>query len=700
MTPICGFYSSPLDAMPNSSHRFRSRLPSLSALLHHDTTLASTSGSEEPPIPGAFPEVAESERRRVSARWRSRGYGTDAAVLQSAGASSIPSRFPHSEFDASSTNGAVDNSNERTGDGREHLHYRDDVPPYPLHLYDELTGNAESPTALSNSSAKEEEAMLEALSVSIWEMQRKKARVSALLDSLSSLLMSFPVLQENREAAELRRVLEESASLARQTAPVDPKTQEQRELSQAILESRRQALNESKRHSAAYRNRTVSAPTAYTPPLASPPVSLEESERILLERNAKGRLYAEGGSHGWLPLGAARVETEEEIEQRELSRAIALSVAEEQARKVMVDQMTSYINGTSNGDALLSLSTSQLPSKSSIGYRVPPPLPPRSFPSSHPAPPLPATSPHPQQSLSPTSSALRQKVQISVVIPPSSTTLTPTAEANGSPTERPYLTPVSSYRSYFPAEEGSEEDGDSISRRASTGTFGEYTTPGSSERSQESKSGMSAPGSRESQSTESHSDISHETQFYSPAEIDPARMDTARSDQSGQHQQFYTNTSAGRSMSSISQRTEPLSLSLPLPPASTFTSSPAGSFNASTGPDEPITPIARRDSPNWFNSNAPRQQDLEIHETTSERVDEEREEEFETGVRFGFPAECVDAYHSCLEDGLGRSGFPKEVTLSLIAGVATFSIEARTWNELLRFLLWFVLLLALKPSMV
>lgn len=617
-------------------------------------------------------------------------------MLQSASASSIPTRFPHSDCTPSnhesSTNDTPNDSNERAG--REHLHYRDDVPPYPLHLYDELTGNPESPTALSNSSAKEEEAMMEALAVSLWEMERKKARVSALLVSLESLLTTFSILQENREAAELRRALDESASLAKR---VDPKTQEQRELSQAILESRRQALNESKRHSSAYRNRTVSAPTAYTPPPASPPVSLEESERMLLERNAKGRLYAEGGSHGWLPLGAARVETEEEIEQRELSRAIALSVAEEQARKSMVEKMTSYINGISSDDNIPAPSTSQLPSDSSMGYRVPPPLPPRSLPPSRPVPSLPIPSPSPPEPLSSTSSALRQKAQLSVVIPPSSTT--PTAESNGSPVERPYLTPVSSYRSYFPAEEGSEEDEDSISRRASSGTFGEYTTPGSSERSQDGKAGSSASGSRGSQSADSHSNISHD-QFYSLTELDPTKMDVTRSDQAGQHQQFYTNASAGRSMSSISERTEPSSLSLPPAPASTITSSPAQSILESTGVDERTTSIARQGSPNWISSNAPRQHDLEIQEASSGRSDEGREEEFETGVRFGFPAKCVDAHHSCLEDGLGRSNFPEEVTLSLVAGVGTFSVEARTWNELLRFLLWFVDLLILDDSIL
>ena len=410
-----------------------------------------------------------------------------------------------------------------------------------------------------------------------------------------------------------------------------------------------------------------------------------------MERNAKGRLYQEGGSHGWLPLGAGRVETEEQIEQRELARAIALSVAEDAARKSMVEQMSAYINGTSTASAPPPLSIAP----------IPPPLPPRSLPPSRPVPALPVVSTTPPQPLSSTPSALRQKSQLSVVIPPSTTI---SSQSNGSPTERPSLTPATSYCSYFSAEAGSEEDEEgTISRRASTGTFGEYTTattPGSSERSQDVTSkvgGSSASESRGSQSTDSHSNVSHD-QFYSPIEIDSTtHLDSAPTDQTPRHEHFYTNQSAGRSMSSISERTEPSSLPLPLPLDSTPTASLAGSTdgsNESRGSLEPVTPIQRQGSPNWYSRHPAPQQDLEIQEIPDSRFSEERndgEEEFEVGVRFGFPAKCVDAHHSCLEDGLGRSGaFPSEVVLSLVDEAGTFSVEARTWNELLRFLLWCV----------
>lgn len=99
-------------------------------------------------------------------------------VPQRASVPTISTRFPHSDSRRESSH----------DEGREHLHYRDDVPEYPLHLYDDLTGKAESPTALANLNAKEEEAMMEALAVSLWEMQRAKARVSPLLVLLSSLL--------------------------------------------------------------------------------------------------------------------------------------------------------------------------------------------------------------------------------------------------------------------------------------------------------------------------------------------------------------------------------------------------------------------------------------------------------------------------------------------------------------------------------
>ena len=463
--------------------------------------------------------------------------------------------------------------------------------------------------------------------------------------------------------------------------------QEQRELSQAILESRRQALIESKRHSSSYRHRTVSAPTAYTPPpLESPPVSLAESERSLLERNAKGRLYAEAGSHGWLPLGAGRSEPEEEIEQRELARAIALSVAEDQARQSMIQQMTSYITG----DDSRIPSTSQIPFDGPIVSPIPSPLPVRSLLPSRPVPLPPTTDLSTPQPLSPTSPALRKKALLSVVIPPSPTTPASAPEANGSPTERPYLTPVSSYRSYFPAEEGSDEEEGSISRRASTGTFGEFTTPESSERSTDGKlqHGSSASGSRGTQSTDSHSNISHES-FYSPIDVSPSSP--VVSNHPGQHQQFYSHPSAGRSMSLISERTEPSSLSLPRPPASITTSpgSLAGS-NTSRETLELVTPIQRSGSPNWFATNGQaHQHDHEITKETNGRAVEEQEEVFEVGVRFGFPAACaVDPHHTCLEDGLRFGEFPSEVVLSLLGGFGTFSVEAKTWNELLRFLLW------------
>lgn len=75
-------------------------------------------------------------------------------------------------------------------------------------------------------------------------------------------------------------------------------------------------------------------------------------------------------------------------------------------------------------------------------------------------------------------------------------------------------------------------------------------------------------------------------------------------------------------------------------------------------------------------------------------VDEQQQHEsFGDGVRFGYPSLCAHQLdHVCSMDGLSSIGpFPAEVELSALnegSEKAAFSVEARSWAGLLRFLMW------------
>ena len=65
-------------------------------------------------------------------------------------------------------------------------------------------------------------------------------------------------------------------------------------------------------------------------------------------------------------------------------------------------------------------------------------------------------------------------------------------------------------------------------------------------------------------------------------------------------------------------------------------------------------------------------------------------ETFGDGVRFGYPASCAQE-HACAMDGLHSTApFLEEIELATAEGEdkGRFSVEARTWVALLRFLMW------------
>lgn len=451
-----------------------------------------------------------------------------------------------------------------------------------------------------------------------------------------------------QEAVELRRALEESALLARPTEAVDEDALEQRQLSSAILESRRQALG---RRVPPPRRRSNSLPHSSSASEDSNDLSasLAASEAMLRQRDEKGSLYSEGGRHGWLPLGAARPQSEEELlERRMLEMAIALSLEEVEAEQAGEVEQRGGRPARESPPPLPS--RSRVASESSSSYVTaldhtgslsarPPSLPARPGPG--------------PVSLLPTPTVLRPK--LTNVNPPSPVT---SSHETGSPTEQPFLTPSTSFvHNPFAEHHGA---------LLSTETFGKAAGA-----SQESVGAVTEAAS--STSSLGTSIPRALAALQSLERVDEGQVATPLAASSAQRPVSL----ATRSMSLISERTEPDLSSLALPLESPPIPSPATQFGEeilSIGPSDAL--LARMDAAAGPSSILAQQ----LVEEPGRLAGASGEQIFEEGVRFGYG----DGLHSL-------AAFPPSIGLSSVDdGPATFSIESRTWVALLRFLMWCV----------
>lgn len=527
--------------------------------------------------------------------------------------------------------------------------------------------------------------MREAIAASERETEERNERVRPRFTTRKLQLTSV-FLQSTQEDAELRRALAESSKSAASPSHSRAASQEQAELSQAILESRRQALFESQ----ARRSSSLH-------PSQPPPPTLDDSEWIIQARNEKGELWREGGAHGWLPPGAGRAGGEDSAEQEMLELAIRISLEEEEARQALEAEFA-YVE---DPPALpprpkrYSISPATDSTSDSTDSTPPPPIPTRSLP------PVPS------------SPSLRHTPSLSFVAP-SRPKIFEHDENRGSPIEMPFLTPSTSFRTARePSTSSSEEedDEDYAGRRFLQGTFGVSSNGGYSDEQGTEESGPSFNSTSSGTSSE-------EAASFPP----------------------FISELAGRSLSLVSERTEPspstTSLaSLEDEPTTSTSSFPStnsygfGSERLNIGPsaalrarlaserergladDAPTslhssTPSTRSiappgPTPNDFPPPANSEEAAILQQspppTSSALVDEPEEtgETFGDGVRFGYPASCAQE-HACAMDGLHSTApFLEEVELSTAEGEkkGSFSVEARTWVALLRFLMWYVRLI-------
>lgn len=387
------------------------------------------------------------------------------------------------------------------------------------------------------------------------------------------------------------------------------------------------------------------------------------------------------------------------MEQEMLELAIRISLEEEEARQALEAEFA-YVEDVEEPPKLpprpsrsssypVVDGTDQLFSDSTDSFSLPP-VPTRSLPA------VPSSS----------SSSLRHNHSLSFVAP-SRLKIFEYDDGRGSPIEMPFLTPSASFRtarepSTSSSEEDDEED-EHPGRRLSLGTFGRSSNGGHSD---EQGTEESSPSIRSTSSGTS----SEEAAVFPP----------------------FVSTLAGRSLSFVSERTEPnqsnASLaSLDDEPRTSTSSFPSttwydvGSESLNIGPSPALkarlasdrereravgittsvssTPSTRSVAPPGptpsdfpYPSTSEEAAILQTSPPTFSAVDEPEGagETFGDGVRFGYPASCAQE-HACAMDGLHSTApFLEEIELATAEGEdkGRFSVEARTWVALLRFLMW------------
>lgn len=301
---------------------------------------------------------------------------------------------------------------------------------------------------------------------------------------------------------------------------------------------------------------------------------LEASERKMQARNEKSRFFAEAGEHGWKPPGA-RAANEEEEEARMLELAIRISLEEEAIRKRQEEMVDN---------------------SSLSNVRIPPPLPRRpveyfsstkslltttspTIPPKRPLPVLPiqdansnasssdgSYSTSPPSSPNPASNTMNSSSKPTLAfIAPSRPRIFSFSTNDGSPEERPYLTSESFTTAKENQSDSSQVD-DLISRSGSHGTFGtkdiESSNGGyhSAESSSNFESGRQSFESASSDASNilTNSEIPSSSNIESDS-ITVRNPSTApvETDLEGKFSPFSRNSLTGRSMSLISERTEP-----------------------------------------------------------------------------------------------------------------------------------------------
>ncbi|ORY88853.1 hypothetical protein BCR35DRAFT_350764 [Leucosporidium creatinivorum] len=165
----------------------------------------------------------------------------------------------------------------------------------------------------------------------------------------------------------------------------------------------------------------------------------------------------------------------------------------------------------------------------------------------------------------------------------------------------------------------------------------------------------------------------------------------------------FESTMTGRSLSLVSEATEP-----PSPSSAGADSVPSQLFGAERGAasppvQSPTLMQALQNEPPQFVSPPAEQEiaedrwnEVTTHAAAATELPPPEPEQttFGEGVRFGYPRACAhEEDHTCSLDGLGSDGpFPSEVVLSSESEGeerSAFSIEARSWAGLLRFLMWY-----------
>ena len=338
---------------------------------------------------------------------------------------------------------------------------------------------------------------------------------------------------------------------------------------------------------------------------------------------------------------------------------------------------------------------------------APPPLPPNPYSSPtysthpHQPPPLPSRAPP-----TPPSSQLQQSPDPAQLEPPHADW---DEQRSGSPYEMPYLTSSpsmrnsnASWQSRSPVIGQSEASHD-------TGTSGEWSGPSRS-------SGSSRSRASNEISSQQQADLNNDD------EEDPLEALTVRNpdsslapppptrappppptDDSPTAASFpaFESTMTGRSLSLVSEATEP-------PSPSSAGSVPAqqlfGGERRSQSPPVPSPFLMQAlqsgppDAPpvsqaTHGHEDPHRYEEQEIVDSPVEaEPQDEQQTSFGDGVRFGYPHVCAhEEDHVCAMDGLSSIGpFPTEVELSTSSEEqrSAFSVEARSWAGLLRFLMW------------
>lgn len=406
---------------------------------------------------------------------------------------------------------------------------------------------------------------------------------------------------------------------------------------------------------------------------------LEASERKMQARNEKSRFFAEAGEHLWLPPGARAV-NEQEQEAKMLELAIRISLEEEAIRK------------RQEGEEQFLLAPST---------RVPPPLPrrplvysqtlntvsvaaPAPLPPKRPLPHLPildpnsnASSSDSHNSTSPPSTPNSPQIEINLTSKPSIAFIAPSrprifsfSTNDGSPEERPYLTSESFTTAQENQIESSQVD-DLVSRSDSHGTFGTKEFESSNGRAEyhsaESSSNFdSGRQSFESASSDSSnilaastlpSNSNHESDSLS---VRNPCTPTAETENEGKFSPFR-NSLTGRSMSLISERTEPSNQS-----TTSVSAQHNLAFN-STGVDEDLnTP-----SSGSFRIGADREKlSVGASPTLLARIQKEKQDGIYNGSRWSTDSSRNDEV--AIRDNIGPSEILQDPLPSLSASSGQF----------------------------